>query len=71
MSDLLTDCAVRIARADAKQLREIYKREIQAPIWTDEERETLLQAFGTRAAYWNRIEIGLTEPRWALKKGVV
>jgi hypothetical protein len=68
MCDLLTDTALRIAAAEPDELRAIYHTEINAPIWTDEERETLMQTFGTRAAYWNALAIGLQRPRWAVSR---
>lgn len=64
MSDLLTDCAIRISQADPERLREIYYKEILAPIWTDDERATLMEAFDLRASFHNRMALGVQVPRW-------
>lgn len=68
MSDVFTDLAIRISRAEPDELRAIFQREIQTKIWTDEEREALLEAHDKRASYWNQISVGMTEARW---KGVL
>lgn len=64
MCDLVSDLILRIGQADGDTLRDIFHQRIEAPIWTHEEREILLNAFGSRAAILNAEALGLQEPRW-------
>lgn len=65
MCDLVSDLILRIGQADGDTLRDIFHQRIEAPIWTHEEREILLNAFGNRAETLNREAIGMTAPRWS------
>lgn len=65
MLDMLSDIILRLGKADKDELRHFYVTEIQAPKWTDEERQFLTNAFDKRAIELNRAEIGMTHPRWA------
>lgn len=64
MIDRMSDVALRIAKAEPDQLKEIFTKEIQAKGWSEDERETLMQAFDTRACFLNKLAIGLVTPRW-------
>lgn len=64
MCDIFTDLAIRISTAEPDELRAIFQREIQTKIWTDEEREALLEAHDKRASYWNCRALGMQTARW-------
>lgn len=64
MSDLVTDIVLRCGTATAEQLRDIYRREIVRPIFTEDEREILMRAFDARATQLNAESMGLALPRW-------
>lgn len=64
MLDRLSDCVLRIAQADAAQLKEIYEKEVKAKGWSDEERSALILAVDTRMEWLNRVSVGLQVPRW-------
>lgn len=52
--DPVADIIDRIEKASAGKLKDIYEREIQTMVWSDEERTAILNAFWKRAMVLNQ-----------------